>query len=390
MGKLFITILSLLPFLSFAQNVNEPIDISGATYNIMVHKPASFNDSLSKKYPVIVLFPGTGQVGSDTAENIKYGPNNFVRSGWNGIVTLGDSTFECIIATIGRPTASTDEVYMYRTLDTIITRYRGDVNRVYLMAISLGGQQLVKGLVKPGQTGANYRKYKRPIAAILMSSAAVNNQATGYNYTSLAEWADLGGSIMDIRGVSDGVPPPFDSTLGVMNPVRSGSAIGHEWTTSDAASAGHCCWNTFSDPSWIYWGTDSLTMYKWLLGHSKYPYASAGQAVINTTETSVTLNGIVNQYPWGYNGWNRTISWTKKSGGSATIVSSSSDTTLVTGLSVGTYVFTLKSKNGGETTADVETRNLEATFDVTVNVTQEEDNSTYFIKMRGRKLIIQP
>lgn len=104
-------------------------------------------------------------------------------------------------------------------------------------------------------------------------------------------------------------------------------------------------------------------IYEWMLKYSKKPYANIDQSSIITTSNHITLNGIVDSIAGGHNGWNRAITWSKVSGGSATITSPNSDTTTVTGLSVGTYTFRLTSANasGG----------LVATRDVTVNVVSD-------------------
>src|SRR5690606_4957877 len=114
--------------------------------------------------------------------------------------------------------------------------------------------------------------------------------------------ASAGGSIFMLRGENDAATWVTDSIKNFMNPVRSGSALGYDWTTAEAGGDTHCCWNTFYDEDYVNPLT-GLTIYQYMLGHSKRPYAGAGQSTINTSASGTTLNGISRQYSWGWNGW---------------------------------------------------------------------------------------
>lgn len=355
--KGFWTILLCLSYLSsLSQGTNEPVTFGGDTYNMIVYKPAGYNSNPTKKYPTIFFLPGQGEVGTNPANAYKYGPNWAIQQGWNGEVVLGDSTFECILISIQRPTVSGTPDPIIRCIDTAKTRYRMDTMRIYMTCLSLGGQTTIRSFTAQGLSATNYWKFKQFKAAWILSQG--DNISTN-NYSDLYQYAGIGGRILTMIGEDDeaGRIAAYDSTLIGMNNGVPGSGVGREWNASEASSspgvAGHGGWNVFYNPDHI--SFDGVSGYAWLLGHSGRPYASAGQNEISTATPSAVLNGIVNQYSWGYNGWDRTITWTQKSGPASEIVTPGTDTTAVNLLGgAGTYVFTLTSANASGETASTD------------------------------------
>lgn len=378
MGKIFLTISILLfSICSSAQGVNEPTTFGGTTYNIIVHKPTGWNSS--QKWPAIIFLVGAGEVGSDPAKAYQNGPNHWIQQGWNGEVTLGDSTFKPVIATFQTNANVITPPTEARGIDTIVARYSVDTSRIYVTGLSRGAQAIIRAMTDTTVNIATRNKYNRFTAAVPMSEG---KNIGAMFHRNLDYYAMIGGSQFVLRGSTDGSAWITDSVTIPMNNSRPGSAIGYDWTLSDASGTSHCCWNDLYDPAWTHNG---LNIYQWMLGHSKRPYASAGQTTINTFGSSVTLNGLSRQYAWGWNGWGTlTKTWTKVSGPSGgTITSSSSDTTAVTALEAGTYVFRFTTQTGSGATA---------TQDVTVNVSStppDPDGEVKIIKMRGRKLVIK-
>jgi len=362
-GKLFVTILFALTYVTaFSQSYTVDV-VDG--WNIIVHTPAD----TSKKNPAIFFFPGTLEAGTDTADGVKNGPIWQVSRGyWDG-KARGEEFWIFHV----QPASVVTSAANYRPrVQTILGRHPSiDTNRIYLTGLSLGGGALMN-LMNEATSGSIWWKYTAIVPMSIGSYVKGSNAPWG---SQIQHFTQLGGRYYGLIGAGDTSARPltkfYHDTLNIITP---GSAQIYYY------SGGHCCWETEYRPTTKRLNSENI--YEWMLKHSKKPYANVGQATINTSGSSVTLNGIVDSIPGGFNGRERTITWSKVSGGSATITSPSSDTTTVTGLTTGTYVFRLTSDNaaGGQM----------ATKDVMVNVTQEEDNSTYFIKMRGRKLIIQP
>ncbi len=48
-----------------------------------VHLPDDYNSTGTKKYPTIIFFPGTGEVGTNTSLLLNYGPSHFIAQGSN-------------------------------------------------------------------------------------------------------------------------------------------------------------------------------------------------------------------------------------------------------------------------------------------------------------------
>src|SRR6478736_3701630 len=97
-------------------------------WNAYVHLPDDYNSTGTQKYPLIVFFPGTGEVGSDPNRLISYGPSKFVGSGWNGNVTVAGKTYKPIIISLQPPTLYPKPNVVDDQLNTIKSLYRVDAS----------------------------------------------------------------------------------------------------------------------------------------------------------------------------------------------------------------------------------------------------------------------
>lgn len=369
MGKIFLTIsLIFLSFRGFGQwgDVNQPIDVTGSiTWNCVVNL-AGYDNA-----PTLVFIPGSGEIGAsnglDTNNVYVNGPQRMMKYGWKGYV-LGQ---RWNIITLQPTNSSTTLSYHMRAIDTIIARYNIDTCRLYITGLSLGASLVARYIST--YTNANPWKFA---AAVPMSIGTTSNIDS---VQQLRWYAENDGHYYGLVGNSDSTGRPLTQQIyRFMQEVDPASSKLYVY------SGGHDSWNTYYDTAWRNGGEN---IYEWLAKYSKRPYANAAQTSITTGETYVTLNGIVDSLSGGHNGVNRTITWTKQSGGSATITSPSSAVTTVTGLEEGTYVFRLTSANaaGG----------LSAYKDVTVNVEGEDppdpgdDEPAKYIKKRGRKSVIK-
>lgn len=361
MRTLITIFLSVFFLQGFGQRTGDSVVVtysSNTHYNYVI-TPPSYAANPTKKYPVLLMFNGLGETENNWSTINNYGPTAEITSGrWNGVQQFGDSTFEFIAISCqysGTGTISADR--MKRNIDSLKKYYRFDSTRIYVTGLSAGGQTFLRSVAINTVTSPDYLQWT---SAFIMSSG---DAISGATLSNVSQWVNMGGSMMYTIGSGDN-----DSSLRIQESqmrtavnVRPRAYYGYTWTSPPWPTSGHGGWgygfdSSYADPDL------GLNAWKWLLGHTKQPYANAGQTSITTSGTSVTLNGTTLQYAWGQNGWGTTTTtWTKKSGGSATITSSSSDTTTVTGLTPGSYVFTITRANasGG----------LTASKDVSVTVT---------------------
>lgn len=360
--------------------VNEPISIGSKTYYLSVIRPPSYTDSSTKKYPSIMMLNGLGENTNNLGTINSQGPNDqIVNRGWSGTQIFNSKKEEFIFFSLQNNSGSrTPSIEMIRIYDTLYSRYRMDTLRQYVVGLSLGGQQFLMTTADSGNVSIDRKLNLWTAATILSSGSGITNAVLD----SLRRWTIRGGSINYAIGNTDvgsnRITAP--AMLAAANSGRAGSGTGYTWTAPPWPTSGHGGW---------YYGFDSAyidpvmgsNLYVYLLKHTKQPYADVGQATINLSAgtTSTTLNGITTQFAFGWNGWGKEVTWAKVLGGSATIATPSRDTTLVSGLAAGTYIFSITSSNGAS--------GINAYKYVTVNVASSGTGSKY-IKKRGRKLII--
>lgn len=365
-NPIFGTHLRLVQFAS--PGVYETFVLNGATYGLMVSYPPDYVSNPTKKYPVILFVVGSGETGSNPVETYKNGPNWALSQGWDGNVTVGDSTWRPIIITLQPPAVTTSRTVLARTSDTLMARYRIDSMRMYVTGLSMGGQMINQAEMYYGTSGSEppFWKNKRWTASVVFSTPNPTN--TFASYDSLVQYGRYGGHYYYAIGASDNVNYIQPAEILPQNNTVPGFIRAFRYTTP--SGSGHCCWNYFYDPAW----RDTLlnlSVYQWMFQYTKYPSASA-QNIVNTSSSVVTLNGVTS-------GWGKVVSWTQLTGAASTISSPSSDTTNVTGLTNGTYTYRLRSRNGtGPTFVD-------HTVTVIVNTDNPNTPAGKFQKKRGQK-----
>jgi len=364
------------------QNVDQyPIDQSGTKTYGLTWLPPSYSANPTKKYPLILFFHGTGEAGTGVA-----GLNTLINTGLPGVIAGGfnpsavnlkdGQTYEFIVVSPQAASWSYNYDQIKYILPNVLSRYRVDLNRIYLTGLSAGGDGSWTVM------GSGDDNFIKQFAAMATASAAGVDGVNGLDATTVNNNVARAGGV-------DGVPIwavvgqndfLFGQNVDYINRVNAYSpapAIKAKFT--DISVIGHSAWNQLYDPNWRsdinYYGTDcasaammpngsnghgrgtgktpdSLNVYEWFLLYSKgsapvQPAANAGSNQNITLPTnSVTLDGT------GSTGAITSYAWTKVSGGAATITSPSAATTTVTGLAAGTYVFKL-SINGGASTANV-------------------------------------
>lgn len=310
-------------------------------WNAYVHLPDDYN-STQQNYPVIVFIAGIGEVGTDPSKMLVFGPSRFVSQGHNMQFTVNGNVEKPIVISIQPVSAWPSVTLVARKVDSIRLRWRVDPDRFYLTGLSMGGWAW-DSYVTANQTYAN------KIAAIVAMSAPPPDVIANFQW-----YATGGGKWWGFEGTSD--YRSMDKIRDTMNAYVPGSARYTQYV------GGHCCWNTWYDPSW---NENGETIYTWMLKQSRsgavnqLPTANAGtNQSVTLPANSVTISGSGNDP----DGNIASYLWTKVSGPAQfSIATSSQPQTVVSNLVEGVYQFELKvTDNQGAVGRD--------TMAVTVNI----------------------
>lgn len=369
MGKIFITILSVLFSTYSIGQVTYTWryysrDTAGFTNWYSVGMPS---DSLTNpnKRAVLCFEPGIGETGSGNlteAKAVLYGYSRDVKNGTSsGGVKQSNGYADSIVypiyivaqQTVASPSnAVATARYRWKAVWKDYEQYI-DLDQIHFGGLSFGGRQNLYIISNVGSSAGDAYAFARMPATFFMASPGGKSTSITDNSFYIGEFVKMGGRAAMTTGTNDDQGAYKVGELSnYFNDSVANSFVGRDWVSGDGmGGTNHCCWQNVWPHEWDFLG--GIDINEWQMKHIKRPQAIA-QSTINTTASSVTLNGVSN-------GFYKTVAWTKQSGGAATITSPSSDTTTVTGLSEGTYVFrmTVTNTNTSQT----------ATHNVTVNVT---------------------
>lgn len=298
-------------------------------WNAYVHLPAEYTDSASKSYPVIIFIPGTGETGTDPSKLLSYGPSKFVAAGHNMEFSVNGKVEKPIVISLQPVALWPNAALINRKLDSVFARYRCDMQRVNVTGLSMGGWTWANYVNNYSPTYTN-----RITSIVSLSALEPDNGIANMKYYPMAggtAWFFEGNT--DLRG--------NDRIRDTMNRYVPGSA---RYTLY---SGGHCCWNTFYNPTWF---ENGESIYTWMLKQRKAlilgptsPEADAGRdSLLSNVVLNYTLKGFANDP----NGLPINFNWTKISGPSAgTITNPAILQTGVSGLAAGFYEFELRVTN---------------------------------------------
>lgn len=322
---MFLTLLLSSSLLVNAQQYLTKID----GWNAYVHLPDEYNDSLQKTYPLICYIPGLGEVGTDASKLLVYGPSKYIAEGHSMQFMVNGKLVKPIVISL-QPSAAWPNAYtINKKIDSLFARFRIDQQRVNVTGLSMGGwswNNYVDGY-SPAYTN-------RITSIVSLGALAPDNTISNMRHFALA-----GGKIWGFEGNQDlrGMEVIRD-TMNKYVPasVRYTIYIG-----------GHCCWNTFYNPTWI---ENGESIYTWMLKQKKPalttpipPQADAGSdEMLPTVLPSIILDGIGND-PVGLA---ISFNWKKLSGPDAgSITNTAASKTTVSNLILGTYAFEFKVTN---------------------------------------------
>ncbi|RYD92474.1 MAG: T9SS type A sorting domain-containing protein [Sphingobacteriales bacterium] len=300
------------------------------SWNAYVHLPDDYNDGSNRTYPLICFIPGLGEIGTDPSKMLTYGPSKFVAEGHPMTFMVNGKLEKPIVISI-QPTGAWPNAYtINKKLDSIMARFRCDASRINVTGLSMGGWSWTN-LVD----GYNTVYTNRVTSVVAMSAPEPDNYIS-----NMRLYAQAGGKWWGFEGSTD--YRKMDMLRDTMNRYKAGSARYTPYV------GGHCCWNTWYNPSWT---ENGESIYTFMLKQKKTvteppvasPQAIAGNdSSLATTSSSFALRGAGND-PVGLP---INFAWTKLSGPAAgTIANAASAQTSITGLASGTYQYELRVTN---------------------------------------------
>jgi hypothetical protein len=371
-------------------------NFSGDVWNAIITRPANLftagsPDTASR--PLIIMMPGQGQMGSASFSLLtQYGPHYWLANGWDGSVQLGNGKHYPIIISVNHVTNVYPQPFQYYPVLTyILSHYHVNPKAVYGTGLSEGAFT-TGGIIEYEQTIGDHAGMKLYTALAIFEGTPTTPTVsfpptpTPYGSTQWCDtqyyktWAALyNGRYFYLEGNgSDNFRDGWHYATAMNDTVPNSAFFSYE----DLGGGAHCCWNSMYDPSATNWtsvgtlgpnnapsqlGTNQMgdysapeNVYQWmmrqgdttLVGSGAPPPPPTPVVLAGSTQTitlptnSVTLSGSATET----GGTIASYLWTEVSGGAATIGSSASASTGVTGLVSGTYVFRLlATDNLGDT-----------------------------------------
>lgn len=250
MKKLLVFALFFSYLLSFGQGDQTIISIPGVEPAIL-HLPAS-----TSKLPLLVFLHGKGEGGTNPAtiytSTSAGGPAYFIAQ------KLFAASMIVVSPQYPSTTTGTSAAQLDLILQYLVKTYPVDVTRIYLTGLSEGAAAVCDYI-----SGTNCKpSYK--IAAAIPMSAAIGQPTQAYinaiAATGIHVWGF--GSMSDIFGIQTRIliGGAFNGNGGTLTGL---GALGK--FTDFTSLGGHCCWNTFYNPTYTEGG---MNIYQWLLQYS--------------------------------------------------------------------------------------------------------------------------
>lgn len=351
-----ILLLCLLAIAAQAQNITYDTTIAG--WNAVVTRDTnhfSKTDSLQG----IIFIPGQGEVGTNPAKLRIYGPHYWMQHGWDGGVTLGNGVHYPIIISIQPLVQNTRPWVLKPIIDAIMGKFRIKRNSLHFTGLSQGCWVLNEFITYMPAAG-DY-SYMSRVKSMVNMQGVIPDDTYGSTLPyprRYGHWAKrFGGRQLGMEQTNDN--RSMGALVQSMLDSMPNSAT-HIYTTLDGNTS-HCCWNTAYNPSAATWTTANTNVYsvpkgpavpmnvwQWMLRNGDTtlsgppanipPVVNAGtNQTITLPLDSVLLTGSATDADGTITGY----SWTKQSGGTATITAPLAASTKVTGLVQGVYVFRL-------------------------------------------------
>ncbi len=294
------------PYLPSRQQGYTDFQISTLIAGYLMYFPEEYYKNPGQSFPLLIFLHGAGERSQSDSPNFPL----LRRTGLPYVIDQGKDV-PMIVASPQTPWSWDNlQEAINSFLEFLKTKYRIDINRIYVTGISAGGQGLFYF------TNA----YPNKVAAIVPVSTWPNGDVN--NFLNIPTWAFMGST--DTHG----------ALVNFVNDLNNigGTAKYTEYPGGHSASV----WNP------VYDGSKGDDIYTWLLQYSKSgnqtPVVSAGlDQTITIPTNSVVLKGTASDA----DGIITKYQWTKQSGPAVTLSNAASPTLTATGMVEGSYVFRL-------------------------------------------------
>ncbi|WP_245793181.1 PKD domain-containing protein, partial [Flavisolibacter ginsengisoli] len=335
---------------SQVQTLRPNVYINAECNGFAEYLPEGYNTG-TQTYPLLIFIEGIGETGNGSLTDLQKlynnGPPKYINEGsFPTSFTVNGQTHRFIIFT---PQITIPIWQRYPTaaeineiIDYAVSHYRVNTSRIYLVGISTGAGSVWNYC----GSSALYSNRLAAIAPFTGTDTPTLAKSKVIASTNLPIWAfhnryDDGVALTYTTGYTDTI-----TMLGCNPPPKV--------TIFDAS--GHDSW--FYTLAGVVPPNNTLNVYQWMLQYTRGsspppnqpPTANAGtDKTITLPTNSVSLTGSGSDP----DGTIASYSWTKVSGGAATINSPGSASTTISGLAQGTYIFRLTvTDNAGATASD--------------------------------------
>lgn len=331
-----------------------------------------YNPSLPDSCQGIFFLPGVGQFTTDTAGLAVAGPVDYLRTGWDGGVDLGNGRHYPIIVNVqpngtawGRP-----DFLGPRIFDWAMGRFRIKKNSVHFTGLSQGGWS--SNLMVTYQATSGVLTYGTRIKSVVNVQGVKPDDTYGATPAfpgRFTPYAQAGGKELGFWGTLDG-DRSIPDIVNTMNAAVSGSAyvfsdaVGHNTFQRYYGGDGPTDGSTYYAPiqkvingtlqdlyQWMLRQGDTVNTYHVASGNST-PTANAGtDKTITLPYSAVYLYGTGNDT----DGSIASYSWSKVSGPYCVIRNATSRNPVITNLHSGSYTFrlTVTDDQGATGTDDI-------------------------------------
>lgn len=218
--------------------------------------PQGYNNN--ETYPLIVFFCGIGELGdgspSQLSKVLANGTPNQINNGtFPTSFTVGAKTFKFIVIT-PQFTQNPSAQEISGVLDNIVTKYRVDLNRIYLTGLSLGG-----GMV--WRYSSFSKAYADRVAAVVPVCGAEWINSTGGDFIAQADlpvWAthNSGDDVVSVENTNNNV-------LNVNDAPHEPTPMAKKTIFNQT---GHNAWSKTYD---LTFKENNKNVYEWMLGYQR-------------------------------------------------------------------------------------------------------------------------
>jgi hypothetical protein len=244
-----------------------PISNNAKTYGL-TWLPADYN-STNTSYPLIIFLHAAGETGDGVQglyNLLHVGLPREISEGWDpqAINPADEKTYQFIVVSPQAPTKSGwsySYTHVKNILPDVISRYRVDTKRIYLIGISAGGGGTWSSVT-------NDSNFTKKFAAILpVSSTGVNNPFIEYPNIKYIS-GKYGVKVWTVCGTKDAWYYTASNYVNIINTAKPAPAVPALLTGVPGNGHDTSLWKTVFDPSWKN-NSIHLSFYEWMLQYQR-------------------------------------------------------------------------------------------------------------------------